>query len=493
MVLKVQDDLLDGNVDAGNGAQVDGQFGVDNRLVVGQSLLTFGGLKVAESVVGLGLFESSFNVDGDERTALFRGLLQGSKLSVGEHLLGVGNDDTSAGSDQLWDNEREVLLVEVVIVNQGDVSATVELVEGSLQSVGEGLDTRVLQTREVQGETLLRSWRLGGSQDLDNFSVGEPVWNLSTVSQGLSQLGTRNGGSLSTSWDCVDRGVLLLVWQVGDHSEWDNLNAQLARVLLTQLDGVVRGVEVNTLGVGTWTSMVSTDDEVGGTVVLSDDGVPERFSVTTHSHGQRQERELSHTGRVLLDDLVVHLDSGVVVNVTWLGGTDNRVDQELGHLGSGGSDGQLSVGSVQWVSGLEGDDLGPGLGAELGSQLSWRLSGLSVVVVLWQVDSVQLTTDVHVLGDVEEVSDSRMLRIASEHLFGLQLLVRGIDVTDGDDGQRSVVSWVSQDDSLACSEGFGLLLGNIQGDRHGPELTGRQSHVVSDAFVVLLRVEPGQR
>ena len=48
-----------------------------------------------------------------------------------------------------------------------------------------------------------------------------------------------------------------------------------------------------------------------------------------------------------------------MVNVTWLGKTDDWVDKNVGLTSSSGTNGQLSVGSVHRVSGLECDNLGP--------------------------------------------------------------------------------------------------------------------------------------
>ena len=65
---------------------------------------------------------------------------------------------------------------------------------------------------------------------------------------------------------------------------------------------------------------------MGGSVVLSDNGVPNGLSGTSHSHGQRQQCQVSHTVRVLGHQGLVGSNTGVMVHVSGLGETDDRVD-----------------------------------------------------------------------------------------------------------------------------------------------------------------------
>lgn len=48
-----------------------------------------------------------------------------------------------------------------------------------------------------------------------------------------------------------------------------------------------------------------------------------------------------------------------MVDVAGLCEADDRVDEDVYLAGAGGADGQLSVGSVHGVAGLEGDNAGP--------------------------------------------------------------------------------------------------------------------------------------
>ncbi|KAH3668235.1 hypothetical protein OGAPHI_001989 [Ogataea philodendri] len=407
-----------------------------------------------------------------------------SDLNFGSNFLGVGHENTSAGSDKLGSDEASRFLADPRNIEQSDVTRARELVESGLQSISQSLDTGVRQSLQVNSKSLGLSWWISSSQDLNNLWVREPFWDMGALAQTLSELGTGNVQGSCSVWNTVDRSISGLVRQVCHHSEWNNLDFQFVSKPLNKLLGIVRSVEWNSLRVGSWTGVVSSHDEVGSTIVLSDNGVPNSFSVTGHSHGKRQQSKLGHSVWILLDDLLVHLDSGVVVDVTRLGESNNRVDQQVGKLVSSGTHGKLSVSSVHWVSGLESNHLLPVLVAELGPQLSRSLSEPSIVVVFWSTNGLQRATNINVPGGVQQIPNSRVLRVTTEHLLGLDLLVWSVDVVDGQNSQSQIVSWVSQHNTLAGLQTRSHIFGNVQGDRNGPDLSGSQTHLVHNRGVV---------
>lgn len=141
--------------------------------------------------------------------------------------------------------------------------------------------------------------------------------------------------------------------------EGDHFNVELALVLGDELLSVVRAVEVFALRVFAWTSVVSANNEVGGAEVLADDGVPDRFTRTAHAHSKGKESERSHTVWVSADDGLIDAYTGESVHIAGLGETDDRLDEDVGLMLSGGADGELTVSSVHGVAGLEGDHLAP--------------------------------------------------------------------------------------------------------------------------------------
>jgi hypothetical protein len=140
-------------------------------------------------------------------------------------------------------------------------------------------------------------------------------------------------------------------------------------VLLDKNLSIIRTVVVLALLVLTGTGVVTTNDEVGSTVVLADDGVPESLTRTTHSHGEGQESKGSHTVGVTGQESLVDTDTGEVIDVTGLGETDDRLDEDVGLLGAGGADRQLTVSTVHGVSGLESNDLLPAELVEVSAEL----------------------------------------------------------------------------------------------------------------------------
>ena len=113
----------------------------------------------------------------------------------------------------------------------------------------------------------------------------------------------------------------------------------------------------------------------GAAVVAADDRVQQDLARAGHPHRQRQQAE--HDGArlvVVVDQRPVAADAGEVVDVARLGHADDRVDQQAAADLLGGSLGQLLVGPVQRVAGLEGDDLAPAQRLEVLAQLG-RASG----------------------------------------------------------------------------------------------------------------------
>ena len=106
--------------------------------------------------------------------------------------------------------------------------------------------------------------------------------------------------------------------------------------------------------------MVTSDDEVRRTEVLTDDGVPDGLAGTSHTHCEREQGQVTHAVGVLGHDGLVHTDAGVVINVAGFGETHDRVNEDVCLPLTGGADGEFSVSAVHGVAGLECDDLAPG-------------------------------------------------------------------------------------------------------------------------------------
>lgn len=336
-------------------------------------LAVAGALVDALAVGLLAVLERGGDVDEVEVTKLLDQLLGAGTVDL-VRSDGSGNDG-GAGAGQLSSDKGDTANVLAAVLTaeaelrgelrsdglteqESDGAATL-LVEGHLQGTGNGVLAAVLVTSKEDGETLLGTGRVRLAEDLDNLGVREPLGDLTTASESGAQLGTRDVGSADILGDGVNGSVLVRVGQVSHHLERDDLNAKLVSVLLDGILSIVGAVEVDTLAVLAGTGVVTSNNEVGGTVVLADNGVPDGLTGTTHSHGQWQETQDGHAVGVSWQKCLVDTDSGEVVDVARLGKTDNGVDQDIGVVGASGADSQLTVSAVHGVSGLESDDLGP--------------------------------------------------------------------------------------------------------------------------------------
>jgi hypothetical protein len=99
--------------------------------------------------------------------------------------------------------------------------------------------------------------------------------------------------------------------------------------------------------------------KVGSTKVLPDDSVPQSLPGSSHSHSKGQQSQMSHSLGVGRHQCLISPNSGVMVDISRLGQSNDRVNKDVGSSLSSGSDSQFSVGSVHWVSGLESDNSPP--------------------------------------------------------------------------------------------------------------------------------------
>lgn len=277
------------------------------------------------------------------------------------------------------------------------------------------------------------------------------IETYSTSPQSRTELSSGDVGSRSALGNLVDRLVFVRTGKVSHSLEGNHLNVELILVLRNQLLRVVRAVKVLSLRVLAWSSVVSADNEVGRTEVLSDDSVPEGFTRSSHAHRKGEKSEVGHTFGVGRHQGLVGPNTGVVVDISGFGETHNRVDEDVGSALTGGTDGELSVGAMHGVSGLEGNDSPPGELVEVSPELSggvWWLAGVfvrfwdnksqeiltsegNVVKVVGRLDRLDFAADVKLLGLVVEVRNSRVGTVVGTHdIDRLEVLVGLVDVGD---------------------------------------------------------------
>jgi hypothetical protein len=115
--------------------------------------------------------------------------------------------------------------------------------------------------------------------------------------------------------------------------------------------------------------MITSNNEMGGTVILADDCVPDSFTGTSHTHSEGKQTEHGHSVGVTRKEGLVDANTSEVVNVTWLSETDDGVNQHVGLASASSADSELPVRSVHRVSCLESDYLGPAELVEVQTEL----------------------------------------------------------------------------------------------------------------------------
>ena len=467
--------------------------------------LALAGGGVDAALVGLlADLERGGDVDEEEGAELLDDLARG--VAAGLEGRDRGGDDGGAGLGQLRGHEADAVDVLLAVFageaelrgqlgadgvaeEERDAAAAL-LVEGDVQGACDGVLAGVGVAGKEDGETLLVAGRVGLAEDADDLGVGEPLGDLGAGAQTLAELGAGDVELAGGLGDLVDGLVLVGVGEVGHHLEGNDLDAELLAVLLDGVLGVVGAVEVLALAVAAGTGVVAADNEVGGTVVLADDGVPDGLAGTTHAHGERKQTEDGHAVGVAVHDGLVDTDASEVVNVTGLGQADDGVDEDVGLSGAGGNDGELTVSAVHGVAGLESDNLGPAKLLEVKTELGRGVAESDVVVVHEALDGLDLATDVDVAGGVVEVLDGRvgLVTVGVEDELGLGLLVGPVDILDGQDTDVAVVAVVTESDTGAGLEAHALdlVLGKVKVDGHGEEVAVGETVVLADA-------EPGQR
>lgn len=454
--------------------------------------------------------ERSSNVNKEEGSGLLNEVA-GSLTSILERSNRSG-DDSGTSLGQLRGNKGNALDVEVTVLageaklrgelvshvlaeKHGD-RATTTLVECSLESTSDLVLSAVLVTSHEDSETLLGGERVLLAKNLDNLGIGEPLGDLLAGSETVSELSAGDVKGAGALGDLVDGEVLVRIGEVDHGLELDHLDTKLLLVLLDEDLSIIRTVVVLALLILTGTGVVTANDEVGSTVVLSDNGVPEGLAGTTHSHGEGQKSESSHAVGVSGQESLVDTDTGEVVNVTGLGETNDGLDQNVGLLRAGGADRQLTMSSVHGVSGLESDDLLPAELVEVSAELRGSESEVEEIVVLETVDSLKLTTNVELLSGIKEILNTGVgVIIAAKDLLGLVDLVRSVDILDSQDSKVSVVTEIAEGDASTSLDTKLVDLGlvNIEVDRHGEEGAISETVVLNNAIVVLLSQKTFER
>ena len=336
--------------------------------------------------------------------------------------------------------------------------------------------------------------RIAAPQLLHDFRIGKPAGNVAAFVQALAQLCPGDVQHARPFRDLVGGEILVLIFEVDHHVEGHHGDADVGLVLLEEFLGFVGAVERLAVGVFARTGVIAAHDEVGATVILANQCVPDGLARPAHAHGQRQQRKFDRSRRILGREQLITTNTGEVIHVAGFGHAHHGMDQKAGFHLLGGAEGKLLMGAMHGIARLKGDDAAPAQASEFGAKFRRSQSQRAEIIVCRSLCAFEAAADVPGIGLVHGVIRAGMgLAGAIEHGFGFRVAVGLPYVLDVQDGQHDAFGIAQRNFAAARLEGLGEVLADVQRDGHGPEQPAGQLHVLTDAFVVGAIHESAQR
>ncbi len=195
---------------------------------------------------------------------------------------------------------------------------------------------------------------------------------------------------------------------------------------------------------------------------------------------------------VALQHGLVAAHPGVVVDVARLGQAHRGVHQQVGLHRPGRPQGELDVGAVHGVAGLEGHHPLPAELVEPGPQLGRGQAQGLVVVVHRGAQHLELAGHVHRVGPLQHVGHPRVgLVRAAVHPLGLMGQVGPVQLGHPQGGQHDPLG-VPQGQARPRAQLGRFFLGDVQHHRHRPQGAVGQAHAVAHGLVVFFAEETPQ-
>ncbi len=233
--------------------------------------------------------------------------------------------------------------------------------------------------------------------------------------------------------------------------------------------------------------VVTTDDEMAATVVLADEGMPQRLARASHAHRQIEQTQGGGLlGIGFFQQVFVAAHPRIVIGIAGFGQTDRRVNQQIGLGLLHGAHGQFLMGAMHRVPGLERHDPPPAQLGEALAQFTRCIAQMGKIVMRGRFDTAQPTADIDRPGAVQQVKDARMLVIrGAENLLRFLELVRTPDIADLQYGDQHPLG-IAQCDFVAATQITGEGFGYVEGDRYRPQRAVAQAHLFNDSPVISL-------
>ncbi len=171
------------------------------------------------------------------------------------------------------------------------------------------------------------------------------------------------------------------------------------------------------------------------------------------------------------------------------------MDQKIGFDLLGRAESQFHVGAVHRIARLEGNHAAPSQAGEFGAQFCRESSaGCGNRNAKAACRPSMRPPTYHGFAYVHGVVRAGMsLAGAVENRFGFGGAIGLPDFFDVQHGQHHAFGVAQRNFAAAGRELLGKFFGDVERDRHGPEDSAGQTHVVADAFVVGFGHEAAQR
>ena len=239
------------------------------------------------------------------------------------------------------------------------------------------------------------------------------------------------------------------------------------------------------------TSVIPPHDEVGAPVILSSDGVEDRFSRASVSHCGRVDAQYYPIGRVVVPkQALVRLDSHICRDIVRLCLAHQRMQQQpIADLE--GSFLDILVCAMDRVARLEGNNAAP-------SPLSEHTTGLGgVMPEFWKLDhprsvhQLDVAPKKNVALRVYTCNTWMLVVLGPVDLLAFPLLVVGellFHVHDAHD----MIGRIHQRYVLSLLQKASTFLGHGERNRYGPKGAVGEVHMLDHGLVVFSTKEAGQ-
>ena len=343
------------------------------------------------------------------------------------------------------------------------------------------------QSGEQHREALPAARREGAAQLLRDLGEGEPVRDLEPEREAAPELGAAQRERPVPVRDPAGGQGALRLLRIHDLLERDHRDAELVLVLGHQRLRVIGPVEGAAVAAGAGGGVVASDDEVGAAVVPAHDRVPEGLARPGHAHREIEQAQDHRPMRETPQHPPVAAHPGVAVDIAGRGLSHDRMEEKVRLARAHGLAGELDMGAVQRVAGLERDDTPPAELAEAFAQRGRAVAQRAVIVVGNRTEAEHAPARIDRMRAVQQVGHAGVGVVdGAVDRTGLLDLLGPPRLPDLHDGDRHAFA-VAKRDRLSGPERGGEGLAHVERHRDRPQRARGQAHGAQHALVTAPR------